>query len=110
MSRPKRRTPFTTGRAAAIAAAVLLLCSIDTASAGCSKRVYVYSADWCGTCRRLRNYLDLSGITYTLLDAENPRVKADMRARFRSLAVPHMLIGRHVVRGLDTEKIRRYCR
>ena len=110
MPRNLRRTPFTTGLTAAIAAAVLLSFSMGTAKAGCSKRVYVYSAEWCGTCRRLRNYLDLSGITYTLLDADNPRVKAEMRARFRSVAVPHMLIGRHAIRGFDTEKIRQYCR
>ncbi|MDJ0512333.1 MAG: glutaredoxin family protein [Methyloceanibacter sp.] len=110
MSRPMQKFHFTTGLAVAIAASFVLGLSTATAQAGCSKRVHVYSASWCGTCRRLRNYLDLSGISYTLLDADNPRVKADMRARFRSVAVPHMLVGRHAIRGLNTEKIRQYCR
>ncbi|ODS00965.1 hypothetical protein AUC68_13685 [Methyloceanibacter methanicus] len=96
--------------AAAIAAAAPSMLSPATAAAGCSKSVYVYSASWCGTCRRLRAYLDQSGIRYALLDADDPRVRADMRARFRSVAVPHMLIGRHVVRGLDTAKIQQFCR
>ncbi|MEM8574135.1 MAG: glutaredoxin family protein [Pseudomonadota bacterium] len=101
---------FTAGLAVAITASFVLGLSTAPAQAGCNKRVYVYTAEWCGTCRRLRNYLDLSGITYTLLDAGNPRVKADMRARFRSVAVPHMLVGRHAIRGLNTQKIRQYCR
>lgn len=92
-----------------LAAALLLTLSSSPAQAGCSQRVYVYSADWCGTCRRLRSYLDLSRIRYTLLDAENPRVRADMRRRFGSLAVPRTLIGRSVVSGLDTAKIRQLC-
>ena len=72
-------------------------------------RVYVYSASWCGTCRSLRSYLDRSGIRYTLLNADNPLVKAAMRARFRSVAVSHMLIGRHAIRGLNTAKIQQLC-
>ena len=104
------KTRFAIGLAAATAAAAVLMLPPATAEAGCSKRVYVYSAEWCGTCRRLRSYLDLNHIRYTLLDADDPRVRADMRARFRSVAVPHMLIGRHVVRGLDTAKIQQFCR
>lgn len=104
------KTRFAIGLTAATAAAAVLMLSPATAEAGCSKSVYVYSAEWCGTCRRLRSYLDLNHIRYTLLDADDPRVRADMRARFRSVAVPHMLIGRHVVRGLDTAKIQQFCR
>ncbi|MEM7399243.1 MAG: glutaredoxin family protein [Pseudomonadota bacterium] len=105
-----QKRPFVAALGAVIAASLLLMLPAAPAQASCNKRVYVYTAEWCGTCRRLRNYLDLSGITYTLLDADNPRVKADMRARFRSVAVPHMLVGRHAIRGLNTEKIRQYCR
>ena len=97
---------------AALAAAILTspLSTAGTAKDGCSKRVYVYSAPWCGTCRRLLSYLDLNRIHYTLLDADTPRVKAEMRARFGTTAVPQMLIGLNKVSGLDTPKIRRYCR
>jgi len=104
------KTQFTIGLAAAMAASVLLVLSTATAETRCSKGVYVYSASWCGTCRALRSNLDRSGIRYSLLDADNPRVNADMRARFRSVAVPHMLIGRHAVRGLNTAKIQQLCR
>lgn len=97
---------------AALAAAILTspLSTAGTAKDGCSKSVYVYSAPWCGTCRRLLSYLDLNRIHYTLLDADTPRVKSEMRARFGTTAVPQMLIGLNKVSGLDTPKIRRYCR
>jgi len=104
------RSRITLALIAAIAAATLLMPSTGGAEAACSKRLYVYSADWCGTCRRLRSYLDLNRIHYTLLDADNPRVRADMQRRFGNLAVPRTLIGRSVVSGLDTAKIQRLCR
>jgi glutaredoxin len=109
------RTSLCTGRItraliAAIASAVLLMPFAGGAKAACSKRVYVYSAEWCGTCRRLRSYLDLNRIRYTLLDADNPRVRADMQRRFGNLAVPRTLIGRSVVSGLETAKIQTLCR
>lgn len=63
-----------------------------------------------GTCRRLRSYPDLNRIHCTLLDADNPGVRADMQRRFGDLAVPRTLISRSVVSGLDTAKIQRLCR
>jgi glutaredoxin len=98
------------GLAAAILALTLPLATAGPAEAGCSKSVYVYSASWCGTCRRLLSYLDLNRIRYTLLDADTPGIKAEMWARFGTTAVPQMLIGLNKVSGLDTPKIRQYCR
>ncbi len=108
--RGTRRLRFIAGLATAILALMLPLATAGTPKTGCSKSVYVYSAPWCGTCRRLLSYLDLNRIRYTLLDADTPRVKAEMRARFGTTAVPQMLIGLNKVSGLDTPKIRQYCR
>jgi len=91
-------------------AALLLNLSPGIAEARCGQRVYVYSADWCGTCRQLRAYLDRTHIRYTLLDATTPRVQADMLARFGDTAVPRTLIGRTVVSGYDPARISQLCR
>ena len=108
--RGTRRLSLVAGLAAAVAALMLPFATTGMAKAGCSKSVYVYSTPWCGTCRRLLSYLDLNRIRYTLLDADTPSVKAEMRARFGTTAVPQMLIGLNKVSGLDTPKIRQYCR
>jgi glutaredoxin len=108
--RGTRRLRVLAALTAAILALTLPLSTAGTAKAGCSKSVYVYSAPWCGTCRRLLSYLDLNRIHYTLLDADTPRVQAEMRARFGTTAVPQMLIGLNKVSGLDTPKIRQHCR
>ena len=95
---------------ATIAAPILLMESTGGAQAACNKRVYIHRSDWRGTCRRLRSYPDLNRIHCTLLDADNPGVRADMQRRFGDLAVPRTLISRSVVSGLDTAKIQRLCR
>ncbi|MEM7193277.1 MAG: glutaredoxin domain-containing protein [Pseudomonadota bacterium] len=102
---------FNIAAAASMAAVLLLLAPPPAhAAAGCSKRVYVYSASWCGTCRRLKSYLELSRIDYTELDATNPRIRRDMIARFGNASVPRMIIGRTTVSGLNSQRIQQLCR
>ncbi|GFO82455.1 glutaredoxin family protein [Methyloceanibacter sp.] len=105
-----RKIRLAVGLTAATAAALVLILSPGIAQARCSQRVYVYSADWCGTCRQLRAYLDRNRIRYTLLDATTPRVQADMIARFGNTAIPRTLIGRSVVSGFDPARINQLCR
>jgi glutaredoxin len=115
-SEPSRRAHIETIRvsaslAATILATVLLLVSSSSAAeaAGCSQRVYLYSAWWCPSCRQVRAILARNNIPYTLLDATTPRVQNDMVGRFGDTAVPRTLIGRSVVKGVDEALIKKLC-
>ncbi len=92
------------------AAAALLLATSTLAEAGCSKRVYLYNADWCPYCRQVQAILARNNIKYTTLDATTPPVQADMVRRFGDTSVPRLLIGSALVEGADEARIRRLCR
>ncbi len=95
----------------AAAAAVALVClAAAPAEAGCSKRVFLYSASWCPYCRQVRAILARNDIRYTLLDATTARVQADMIRRFGDTAVPRILIGGNLVEGVDEARIKQLCR
>jgi glutaredoxin len=107
-----RRICFARAFVITAAAAVALFCSavVAPASAGCSKRVYLYSASWCPYCKQVRAILARNHIQYTLLDATTPLVQADMISRFGDTAVPRILIGDALVEGVDEDRIKQLCR
>ena len=37
----------------------------------------MYSADWCGDCRRSKRLMDELNVTYTIIDIENDRAATD---------------------------------
>jgi glutaredoxin len=92
-----------------LATVLMLVSASSVVEAGCSQRVYLYSASWCPSCREVRAILARNNIPYTLLDATTPRVQADMVARFGDTAVPRTLIGRSVVKGVDEALIKKLC-
>jgi glutaredoxin len=102
---------FLARRASIIVAVVAVIClAAAPAEAGCSKRVYLYSASWCPYCRQVRAILARNNIHYTLLDATTARVQADMIRRFGDTVVPRMLIGGVLVEGVDEARIKQLCR
>ena len=40
-------------------------------------QITMYSAVWCGDCRRSKRLMDELNVTYTIIDVENDRVAAD---------------------------------
>ena len=94
----------------AVTCFAVLALSATPADAGCSKRVVLYDASWCPYCREVRTFLKRNNIRYMTLDATNPRIQADMIKRFGDASVPRTVIGRNVVHGADTARIKQLCR
>jgi glutaredoxin len=65
----------------------------------------VYSSSWCSDCRRLKRFLDASGITYREVDIEaDPAATEKLEAETGKRAIPFLLVdGRTWVRGYHTE-------
>ncbi|WP_083238486.1 glutaredoxin family protein [Methyloceanibacter marginalis] len=80
------------------------------AQAGCSKRVVLYNASWCGYCRQVRAIFARNNIKYSILDATTAPVQADMLRRFGDTSVPRTLIGNALVEGPDEARIKQLCR
>jgi glutaredoxin len=72
------------------------------------KEVLLYSAEWCGACRKARAFLDSEGVNYDLLDIDaDPRAKAEVRRILGSVRIPLLDVGGTYVSGFAPGEIRR---
>ena len=74
-----------------------------------ANEVVVFTTPWCGYCKRLRQWLDDSGVPYRNLDIETSDAgRWGHEAAVGSYSgVPVTVIGQDVFAGLATERIRK---
>jgi len=73
--------------------------------------VLLYSAEWCGACRKARAFLDKEGVRYDLLDIDaDPNAKAEVRRVLGSVRIPLLDINGTYVAGFAPKQIRRALR
>ncbi|MFT4823689.1 MAG: glutaredoxin [Halioglobus sp.] len=66
-----------------------------------NKKVVMYSASWCGYCRKARNYFNAQGIAFTELDIErNSRAKKEYDS-MGGRGVPVILVGKKRMNGFS---------
>lgn len=70
-------------------------------------QITMYSADWCGDCRRSKRLMDELNVTYTIIDVENDRVAADkvieINGGMRSIPVLVFADGTHLTEPSDID-------
>lgn len=70
-----------------------------------SSKVTMYSADWCGDCRRSKRLLDLLQVKYDLIDVESDESAAakviEINGGFRSIPVIVFQDGTHLTEPSD---------
>lgn len=66
-----------------------------------SKSVVMYSASWCGVCKRAKAYFDDQGIVYDELDVEKDAQGKQDYARLGSRGVPIILVGGRRMDGFN---------
>jgi len=70
-----------------------------------NNQITMYSADWCGDCRRSKRLLDELNLTYTLIDIEADSVAADkvieINGGMRSIPVIIFADGTHLTEPSD---------
>jgi glutaredoxin len=67
------------------------------------KRAIMYSASWCGVCKKAKRYFEENGITYTEYDVEK---SAKGEAEFKRLGakgVPVILVGNRRMNGFSVD-------
>ncbi|MCK9489236.1 MAG: glutaredoxin family protein [Xanthomonadales bacterium] len=69
-------------------------------------QVLMFSATWCGYCKRLRADLTRAGIDFTELDIEVSTVNNRAWRLLGGRAVPFTLVGERVVSGYAPDRIR----
>ena len=72
-----------------------------------NKEITMYSADWCGDCRRSRRLLDELNVTYTVIDIEADQAASDkvieINGGMRSIPVIIFADGTHMTEPSDID-------
>jgi glutaredoxin len=63
--------------------------------------VILYSADWCGYCRKAKAHLEGRGVPYQVRDVDMPAAKRELYAKTGSKGIPAMDIGGRMLKGYN---------
>lgn len=75
--------------------------SYDTSSVDVGKKVVMYSATWCGVCKKAKRYFEDNRIRYTEYDIENSATgKSDFK-KLGGKGVPIILVGNRRMNGFS---------
>lgn len=74
------------------------------AEASKSPKVVMYSATWCGYCRKARNYFNQQGIPFREYDIENSSKGRRDYARMNGTGVPIIFVGKKRMQGFRAER------
>lgn len=68
------------------------------------QRVVMYSATWCGYCRKARSYFKQKGIPFREYDIENSSKGRRDYARLNGTGVPIIFVGKKRMQGFRAER------
>jgi len=63
--------------------------------------IVLYSAEWCGWCRKARSHLDGRGVDYELRDIDRPQNLQELVAKTGQKGIPVLDVGGRVVTGFS---------
>ncbi len=69
------------------------------------QEIVLYSATWCGVCKRARAFLDRLGVPYREYDVENSRKGRRDFERLNARGVPVILVGDQRVNGFSKSRL-----
>ncbi len=75
--------------------------SHDRTTIDTGKSVIMYSASWCGVCKKARRYFKKNGISFTEYDIEKSRKGRYEFPRLKARGVPVILIGKKRMNGFS---------
>jgi len=64
-----------------------------------TRSVVLYSADWCGYCRKAKRHLEDRGVPYELRDVDIPAAKEELLARTGGKGIPVLDLDGRILRG-----------
>lgn len=81
--------------------------SYETSDVDVGQEVVMYSADWCGVCKKARRYFRENGVPFTEYDVEtSAKGKAGYR-KLRGKGVPIILVGKQRMNGFSAKGFER---
>ena len=70
-------------------------------SSGSGPGVVLYSAEWCGACRKAKRYLAQRGIEYEERDIDQPRYADELLRKTGRRAIPVIDVGGRILTGFS---------
>lgn len=69
-----------------------------------SRKVTIYTAEWCGVCTRAKQYFKKNNIPYNAYDVEkSPKGRRDYR-KLKGTGVPIILVGKQRMNGFSAKR------
>ena len=75
------------------------------ADKGLPEGVVMYSTEWCGICRRARNYFEVHRIAYQDIDIEKSEAGRDEYRKLGGKGVPLIVANGKVIRGFNMKAL-----
>lgn len=75
--------------------------SYDTSNVDVGKKVIMYSAKWCGVCKKASTYFKQKGIKYTEYDIDRSSIGKSQFKKLGGKGVPIILVGKHRMNGFS---------
>ena len=73
-------------------------------------RIILYSATWCGWCRKAKKHLDAEGVHYEIRDVDNPANMQELVAKTGQRGIPVLDVNGKVVTGFSPDQYDRLIR
>jgi glutaredoxin len=70
-------------------------------AAAATPTAILYSADWCGACRKAKRYLTRRGVAYEERDVDDPAIAAELLRKTGSRSIPVIDVGGRVLTGFS---------
>lgn len=73
------------------------------AKAGGGSAIVLYSAEWCGACKKAKRYLSQRGVDYEVRDIDQPRWADELLRRTGQRAIPVLDVGGRILTGFSAK-------
>lgn len=67
-------------------------------------RIVLYSAEWCGWCKKAKRHLDRQGVDYEVRDIDRPQNLEELVAKTGQKGIPVLDVGGKVVKGFSPDR------
>lgn len=68
-------------------------------------RIVMYSADWCGACRKAKKYLNEKGVRFEIRDVDDPAAAAELQAKTGRRSIPVIDVDGRILTGFSPKAI-----
>ena len=68
---------------------------------GATQKIVLYSADWCGFCRKAKRYLARRGVDHEVRDVDDPRYAEELKRKTGSRSIPVIDVDGRVLTGFS---------